>query len=173
MAITYNRNEKCGRAIFSRTTETGSICYSTDLYVGNTFLMMVSSDENEDKLHSFFVDADHMIRCMKNNIYKGIDTLVTIEINKAKCRNWKAVVAIIAEYMDDVNIKTYTDGDYIWKQFLTPAEAIPDTRMRELAETAISYINDNDMISDFCEDRGIEFTDEEKSYFCIYDEEDE
>lgn len=59
-------------------------------------------------------------------------------------------------------------------EFYAPKKRkITDTRMRELAETAISYLNDEFMLNEFMEDRGIEFTEEEKSYFGIYDEEDD
>ena len=44
--------------------------------------------------------------------------------------------------------------------------------MRELAETAISYIKDRDELEDFCDDWEIEFDDEEKDYFGIYDDEE-
>ena len=161
MAITYNRNEKCGTATFNG--------YTTDLYVGNCFFLMVISHGDEDTLHSFFNDEEHLITCLKNGIYSD---LVSIEINKAKCRNWKKVVNAIIEYTDSVSVKTYTDGEYIWKEWKTPAERIPNIRMRELAETAISYIKDRDELEDFCDDCEIEFDDEEKDYFGIYDDEE-
>ena len=43
-------------------------------------------------------------------------------------------------------------------------------RFMELAEVAISYLYDNDLLDDFCEDRGVELSDEEKEYFGIEDE---
>ena len=41
-----------------------------------------------------------------------------------------------------------------------------EMRLREIAEQAISYLKDNDLLEDFMEDRDIEFDDEEKEYFC-------
>ena len=159
MAITYNRNDKCGTATFNG--------YTTDLYVGNCFLLMVISNGDEDTLHSFFVDEEHMIRCLEKGIYSD---LISIEINKAKCRNWKKVVAAITEYTDGVSVKTYTDGEYIWKEWKTPAERIPDIRMRELAEKAICYLKDRDKLEDFADEWEVDFDEEEKSYFGIYEE---
>lgn len=45
-----------------------------------------------------------------------------------------------------------------------------DLRMRELAEQAICYIKDRDELEDFCEEWGIEFDEEERLYFGIYEE---
>lgn len=50
---------------------------------------------------------------------------------------------------------------------------IPDIRMRELAEQAICYIKDREDLEDFCDEWGVEFDEEEKSYFGIYDEDEE
>ena len=46
------------------------------------------------------------------------------------------------------------------------------TQMRktEIMEKAISYLIDNDLLEDFCEDRDIEFDSEEKEYFRIKEE---
>lgn len=173
MAITYNKKEKCGEATFRRELDGMEYIYTVDLYVGNCFLIMVKETENESILHSFFVDEDHLRRCLDNGIFSGIDTLTSITINKAKCRNYKKIIALLAEYLDDIDIAVYKDGNYTWHEFPEPRRAISDTRMRELAETAISYLNDEFMLNEFMEDRGIEFTEEEKSYFGIYDEEDD
>ena len=40
-------------------------------------------------------------------------------------------------------------------------------RKTELLEQVMSYLIDNDLLEDFCEDRNIEFSDEEKEYFEI------
>ena len=164
MAITYNRNDKCGEATFCRDD---GYTYTVDLYVGNCFLLMVSSRETEDVLHSFFVDDTHMERCLKNGIFTGYDIMTAISINKAKCRNYKKIVSLLTEYMDNIDISIYRDGEQTWKEWKAPAELIPDIRMRELAEAAISYLNDNDMIEDFMEDRYVEFDENECDYFCI------
>ena len=169
MAITYNRKEKCGEATFRQEINGTEKIYKTDLYVGNCFLIMVVPSGKEDHLHSFFVDADHMKNCLEKDIYKGVDTLTAITINKAKCRNYKKIVELLAEYMDDIDITVYKDGNYIWHEFAAPRQVISDVRFRELAENAISYMNDVEILDEFLEDRGIELDDEEKSYFCIYD----
>lgn len=173
MAITYNKNEKCGEATFRRELDGMEYIYTVDLYVGNCFLIMVKETENESLLHSFFVDDTHMERCLDAGIFTGVDTLTSITINKAKCRNWKKIITLLAEYIDDIDIAVYKEGNYIWHEFPEPRRVISDTRMMELAETAISYLNDEFMLNEFMEDRGIEFTEEEKSYFGIYDEEDD
>ena len=172
MAITWEWKEKCGTATFKREDET----YSVDLYVGNCFLIMIREfvEDGVDKytLSSFFVDEEHMKRCLEDGIFTKWEKLTAIRINKAKCRNYKKIVALIAEYMDDVEIVMYTDGEYTWKEWKGAEPIIPDIRMRELAETAISYIKDRDELEDFCDEWGIEFDEEEKSYFGIYDDEE-
>lgn len=45
-----------------------------------------------------------------------------------------------------------------------------DLRMRELAEQAICYLKDRDELEDFAEEWGVEFDEEERSYFGIYEE---
>lgn len=173
MAITYSITEKCGEATFRRELDGMEYIYTVDLYVGNCFLIMVKETENESLLHSFFVDSSHMERCLEAGIFTGIDKLTAITINKAKCRNYKNIITILAEYLDDIDISVYKNGEYTWREFKTPESIVPDTRMRELAETAISYMYDEFMLNEFMEDRGIEFTDEEKSYFGIYEEDDD
>ena len=160
MAITWNYDEKCGEATFKNVN---GHTYNVDLYVGNCFLLMIDGNDN---LHSFFVDADHMKRCLENGIFSD---LVFITINKAKCRNYKAIVALLAEYLDDIDISVYKDGEYTWKEYAPAWSVIPDMRMRELAELAISYLDDENLIEDFAEDRDVEFNDSEKEYFGIYE----
>ena len=50
---------------------------------------------------------------------------------------------------------------------MTPEE------FKEIAENAISYLYDNDLLEDFLEDRGIELTQEKKKYFEIPDDSDD
>lgn len=170
MAITWKWEEKCGEATFRR--EDG-YTYNVDLYVGNCFLIMIHEfkENGVDRytLSSFFVDDSHMERCLKDNIFTGYDRLTSITINKAKCRNYKKIVELLATYMDDIDISVYKDGEQTWTEWKHAEPVIPDERMRELAESAISYLNDEDMLREFAEDRYIDFTEEEKSYFGIYD----
>lgn len=167
MAIIYDRKEKCGEATFRKD---GQFLYKVDLYVGNCFLLMVSANRDEEYLHSFFADEEHMNRCLEAGIYKD---LVSIDINKAKCCNWKKIVAAIAEHTDGVTIRTYTEGEYTWTEWKGAEPTIPDIRMRELAEQAICYLKDRDELEDFCDEWDIEFDEEEKSYFGIYDDEED
>ena len=44
---------------------------------------------------------------------------------------------------------------------------LSDERAREIAEQAISYLQDNDLLEDFLEDRDVELSDEEYEYFGI------
>lgn len=46
-------------------------------------------------------------------------------------------------------------------------------RKMELMEMAISYLIDNDLLEDFCEEKDIEFSDEEKEYFEIEESDDD
>ena len=174
MAIEWEWSKKCGKATFTR--EDG-YTYTSNLYVGNCFLIMINEWEEDGKgkyaLNSFFVDSQHMERCLKDNIFTEYDKLISITINKAKCRNYKEIVALLAEYLDDIDISVYKDGEYTWKEYKSPEPTIPDIRMREIAELAISYLNDEFMLEDFMEDRDIELTEEEKKYFGIYEGDDE
>lgn len=174
MAIEWKWSAKCGEATFRR--EDG-YTYNVNLYVGNCFLIMVYEykDDGREKynLSSFFVNEEHMERCLKNNIFSEYETLTAITINKAKCRNYKKIVALLTEYMDDVEISVYKDGDYTWRESKEPHPVIPDMRMREIAETAISFMKDEYFLDDFLEDTGLNFTEEEKEYFGIYYEEDD
>ena len=45
-------------------------------------------------------------------------------------------------------------------------------KLTEIAEKAISYLYDNDLLEDFLEDRYIELDEEEKAYFEIESEEE-
>lgn len=44
---------------------------------------------------------------------------------------------------------------------------LSDERAREIAEQAISYLQDNDLLEDFLEDRDVELSNEEFEYFEI------
>lgn len=169
MAITVDWNEKCGEATFRQEIDGNEKIYTLDLYVGNAFLVMVYANGDEKTLNCFFVDEDHMERCLKNGIFTINDQLTAITINKAKCRNYKKIVSLLTEYLDDIDISVYKDGNYTWHEFKAPRPVISDVRMRELAESAISYLKDEEMIRDFLMDRFIDLSEEEKSYFCIYD----
>lgn len=172
MAIEWKWSAKCGEATFRR--EDG-YTYNVNLYVGNCFLIMVYEykDDGREKynLSSFFVDEEHMERCLKNNIFSEYETLTAITINKAKCRNYKKIVALLAEYMDDIDISVYKDGEYIWKEYAEPKPIIPDVRMREIAEQAVSCLCNEETIEDLVND--IDLTPEEMDYFGIDYEEDE
>lgn len=176
MAITFNRNEKCGEATFIQNIDGKEKLYKTVLYTGNCFLIMVyeykdkETGDDMEQLNCFFIDDGHMERCLKDGIFTGnYDQLKEIRLNKAKCRNWKKIVELLTEYLDDIRIDIYKEGNYTWHEFKAPRKVISDTRMRELAESAISYLKDEGMISEFLEDRFIDLNDEEKSYFCIYE----
>lgn len=171
--ITVDWNEKCGEATFRQSIDGTDYIYTLDLYVGNAFLVMIHDNGDERNLNCFFVDASHMERCLKNGIFTGFDKLTAITINKAKCRNYKKIITLLAEYLDDIDISVYKDGNYSWHEFPEPRKVISDMRMRELAETVISYLDDECMLNEFLEDRGIELTSEEKSYFGIWEDNDE
>ena len=185
MAITWDYSKKCGEATFQTRyegVEPGS--YTVNLYEGNYFLIMINESTDEDgtemaALNSFFCDEEHMNRCLGlsgelDNIYKTDNCwLSKIRLNKAKCRNYKKILAAFSEAFDDIEIEVFTEGEKIWREYKEPKPIVPDVRMRELAESAISYINDEMRIQDFLEDRFIDLTDEEKSYFGIYDYDEE
>lgn len=170
--ITVDWSKKCGEATFCQTIDGTDKVYTLDLYEGNAFLVMIRDNGEERTLNCFFVDEGHMERCLQKGMFTGWDRMTAITINKAKCSGYKKIVSLLAEYLDDIDISVYKDGDYTWKEWKTPAETISNERMRELAETAISYLNNEDMIREYMEDSYIEFTEEEKSYFGIYEEDE-
>lgn len=45
-------------------------------------------------------------------------------------------------------------------------------RLKEIAEQAISFLQDQELLDEFLEDRDIELDEEEKQYFCLNDEDD-
>jgi hypothetical protein len=174
MAITYNRDEKCGKAVFEQKFRGTTSIYSADLYVGNCFLIMVreytdtETGEQMEQLISFFVDEAHMKRCLEDGIFAGTDRLVELTVNKAKCKNWKAIVRLLTEYTDNVSITTYTEGEQNWNEYRPAQPIISDSRMRELAETALSFIYDSGDLLEFMEDRCVEFDKSEIDYFGFY-----
>lgn len=171
MAITVNWSEKCGEATFRQTVDGEEKIYTLDLYVGNAFLVMIDDNGEERNLACFFIDAFHMERCLKDGMFQGWDTLTAITINKAKCRNYKKIVALLAEYMDDIDISVYKDGNYTWHEFPQPRRTLSDIRMREIAEQAVSCLYNEETIEDLVNE--IDLTPEEMDYFGIDIEEDD
>ena len=106
MAMTVNWNEKCGTATFENHFEGEARTYTVDLYVGNCFLVMVYEFINEDgeterQLDSFFVDEGHMKRCLDNGIYnRDYCQMTKIRLNKAKCRYYKEIIALLIQSQD-------------------------------------------------------------------------
>lgn len=49
---------------------------------------------------------------------------------------------------------------------------ITNAEFREIAENAISYLYDNDLLEDFLEDRGIELDKDKREYFGICEDEE-
>lgn len=174
MALTWKWDEKCGEATFKRKD---GYTYTVNLYVGNAFLITLyeykENGEDRYSLDTFFLDEDHMRRCLENEIFTKYSVLTAITINKAKCRNYKKIVALLAEYMDDIDIRVYKDGEYTWKEYAEPKPIIPDERMREIAEEAMSYILDRDLMPEFLEDRYLDLDKSEMDYFGVDYEEDD
>ena len=164
MAIKYDSKQKCGEATFETYRDGKKGTYTLDLYVGNCFLIMV--DSTIDTLAAFFFNAVHMERCLINNIFdRPNEKMTKIRINKAKCRNYKEIVELLDEWMEDLTIEIYREGEQIWKEWKELELPIPNERFREIAETAISYLNDNEMLDDYLEDRDIVLSDTEKEFF--------
>ena len=45
-------------------------------------------------------------------------------------------------------------------------------RLQEIAEKAMSYLNENNLLEDFLEDTGVDLEEDEKEYFGVNDEEE-
>ena len=177
MAVVVDWNEKCGEATFVENYEGEEArTYTLDLYVGNCFLVMINEFVNEDgekerNLSGFFFDADHMRRCLDDGMLKrDYNRMTKIRLNKAKCRYYREIIAVLTESFDDLEIEIFTEGKQIWKEYKEPQPIIPDVRMREIAESAMSYMYDEDIVEDFIEDRGIDLDEKERSYFGLPEE---
>ena len=59
--------------------------------------------------------------------------------------------------------------DYVHKLI----KGISYTELCEYAESGVSYLDDNEMLEDFLEDRDINMSDEAKKFFCIEEADDE
>lgn len=166
MALTWKWDEKCGEATFRRKD---GYTYTVNLYVGNAFLIMLyeykKDGEDRYSLDAFFLDEDHMRRCLENEIFTKYSVLTAITINKAKCRNYKKIVALLAEYMDDIDISVYKDGNYTWHEFPQPRRTISDVRMREIAERAVMCLCNEETVEDLVNE--VDLTPEEIDYFGI------
>lgn len=171
MPIIVDWNKKIGKAVFHQSIDGEDKVYTLDLYEGNAFLVMIHDNGDERTLNCFFLDSGHMERCLKDGMFnRSWDKMTAITINKAKYCHYKEVVALLTEYLDDIDISVYKDGEQTWMN-VDNMKLVSDIRMRELAEQAISYLDDNDMLEEFMEDRDIEFDHDEKTYFGIYEEE--
>lgn len=177
MAITYKYADKCGTATFESSYNGNVSTYDTSVYEGNCFLIFVreytKDGNNYEELNSFFFDKNHMRRCLEDGIFtRSYNKLVSISINIAKCSNWCKAVELLTEYVEGIKINLYKEGEQNWSKY---EYDVPDSRVREIAEDAISYMYDNDILEEFLDDRCLELTDKEKEYFFIdeFDEENE
>lgn len=64
------------------------------------------------------------------------------------------------------------DINFLAEVILNRKESVSYWKLKEIAEKAISYIYDNDLLDEFLEDRDIDFDEEEMEYFGIEEEED-
>ena len=180
MAVVVDWNEKCGTATFENHFEGEARTYTLDLYVGNCFLVMVHEFKNADtgkterELDSFFVDEGHMKRCLDNGVYqRDYCKMTKIRMNKAKCRYYKEIISLLIKTFNDLEIEIYTEGEQTWEEYRKTELTVSDERMREIAEEAISYLYDNDIVEDFLEDRYMDFDDKEREYFGLPEVDDE
>lgn len=168
MSLNWYWNEKCGEATF-KSWKGGE--YTVNLYVGNAFLIALYETEEQYTLSWYFVDYKHAKRVLEDS--EAFKDMISIRLNKAKCRYWRELVTLFSEYTDGVKIETYTEGEKTWQEY-EDCTTITDVRMREIAEAAISYLDDEGLLDEFLEDRSMELSPEEKEYFGVYDfDEDE
>lgn len=111
--------------------------------------------------------TDDDIAAMKEEKWASLDFLKSVVIVARDVA--KITVNNPAEIIQFCIIENVFDTTYYARE----KKSIPDKRMREIAECAISYIFDNDLLDDFEEDR-IELDEEEKEYFGVeYTDEEE
>lgn len=173
MAITWDWKEKCGEATFlMKVGEDKDKTYDVDLYVGNCFLIMIRefTEDGVEKyaLETFFADDGHMERCLKDDIFDtGWSRLTKIRINKAKCRNYEKIVELLVKYTEDITIEVYKEGNYTWHEFKPPRKPVSDELIRQIAETAVPYLEENDILEDYLEEFDIELDRTQRDYFGI------
>lgn len=128
MSLNWNWENKVGEVVFTQEINGEKRDYTSDLFNGNAYLIMVYSytDPNDGKdkymLTGFFADKTHMKRNLGidkkyqktygKNLYADPDSwerLTKIRLNKAKCRNCKDIVMAFYEAFDDVTIEIYTE----------------------------------------------------------------
>lgn len=122
MAIRWFWKEKCGELTFTQERDEKTYEYTLSLYEGNAFLIMLHEYKNEEdeemyNMWGFWADKDHAKRCLglakdECNIYNdGMCTFKKIRLNKAKSRNWKSIVTMLAQAFDEITIELYTDKE--------------------------------------------------------------
>jgi len=96
--------------------------FKLDLYNGNACLIMIYEYEDKGEtlytVSGFFVDKAHMKNCLglnkkdgyTSNIYETSYRKVTrLKLNKAKCRDFKDIVAAFAQAFSNITIEICTD----------------------------------------------------------------
>lgn len=111
--LQWDFNEKVGECVWDYVNEV-----TLNLYEGNAFLIFVNEfKEGEAEKYSvwaFFTNEQHMKNCLglnkkccDHNIFEGEIKLV--RINKAKCRNYKKIVSLLAQGFDNIKIEIYNE----------------------------------------------------------------
>lgn len=122
MAIQWKWNEKCGEATFVDIYDGDNRTSTTNLYVGNAYLIFINEwEENGQNMYSlstFWADKEHMKNCLglnkkagyTENIHdKDYCRLTKIRLNKKKCRHTKEIVTALIQAFDNIDIEIYTE----------------------------------------------------------------
>lgn len=122
MALNWNWDEKCGEATFRQELKGEEPKeYTVNLYTGNAYLIFMYEWEEDGvekySVHSFWVDKDHMKRCLglvkdSHNMFDvSYSKLVKIRLEKKKCRYMKDIVTHLMKAFDNLTIEIYTEED--------------------------------------------------------------
>lgn len=126
MSLNWSWSNKCGEVNYEYETIEGKKETTFSLYEGNAFLIFINEYKEDDQdmytLWSFWADETHAKRMLGldkkypdtygNNSYENKrDRITKFRLNKAKSRNWKKIVKLLAEAFDNVDIELYTEGE--------------------------------------------------------------
>lgn len=123
MALNWLWKERCGEIIVEGLYGDEQWHeYTLRLYKGNAYLIMLAEDDERDTytVSSFWADKEHAKNCLglnkkdkdSRNIYQGGYTRwKKVRLNKAKYKNTKELVSMLAEAFDHIEIEIYSDPD--------------------------------------------------------------
>ena len=120
MSLQWRWDDTCGEATFLQEFDGGHREFTTNLYNGNALLIFVNEWEEEGRnmysLYAFFANKEHAKICLGldkkrpefNNMFDTDGTkLVSLKLNKEKCRDYKKIVSLFKKAFPKLNIENW------------------------------------------------------------------